>query len=102
MVTTLARLARFIIADLTDPRSIPQELDAIVPRLRVPVQPVIGSWQDPYALFADYDSLDYHWMLALFKYDDENHLIRSLREMVIAPAERKAEEIEARRQAAVI
>ena len=39
---TLAHLARFIIADITDPRSIPQELQAIVPDLAVPVQPIIA------------------------------------------------------------
>ena len=41
-VRTLAHLARFIIADITDPRSIPQELQAIVPDLAVPVQPIIA------------------------------------------------------------
>src|SRR3954447_10466369 len=37
-VSLLARMARFIIADLTDPSSIPKELEAIVPHLAVPVQ----------------------------------------------------------------
>src|SRR2546423_1370710 len=36
-VSTLAHLARFIVADLTDPSSIPQELYAIVPHRMVPV-----------------------------------------------------------------
>ncbi len=40
-VRTLAHLSRFIIADLTDPSSIPQELQAIIPTLAVPVQPVL-------------------------------------------------------------
>ena len=40
-VTLLARMARFIIADLTDPSSIPQELQAIIPSVRVPVQPLL-------------------------------------------------------------
>src|SRR5262249_38194002 len=35
-VSLLARMARFIIADLTDPSSIPKELEAIVPSLAVP------------------------------------------------------------------
>ena len=33
-VLTLAGLARFVIADLTDPRSIPQKFDAIIPLLQ--------------------------------------------------------------------
>jgi len=37
-VTLLARMALFIIADLTEPSSIPKELEAIVPHLAVPVQ----------------------------------------------------------------
>jgi hypothetical protein len=41
IVTLLARMARFIIADLTDPSSIPQELQAIIPSVRVPVQPLL-------------------------------------------------------------
>jgi hypothetical protein len=40
-VTLLARMARFIIADLTDPSSIPHELQAIIPSVRVPVQPLL-------------------------------------------------------------
>src|SRR6516164_1456848 len=36
-ISLLARMARFIIADLTDPSSIPQELEAIVPGLAVSV-----------------------------------------------------------------
>jgi hypothetical protein len=35
-VTLLARMSRFIIADLTDPSSIPKELEAVVPQLRCP------------------------------------------------------------------
>lgn len=51
-IRTLAHLARFIIADLTEPRSIPHELQAIVPDLAVPVKPILlrGS-SGEYGLF---------------------------------------------------
>jgi hypothetical protein len=46
-VSLLARMARFIIADLTDPGSIPKELEAIVPGLAVPVQPLLEGASRP-------------------------------------------------------
>jgi hypothetical protein len=46
-VSLLARMARFIIADLTDPSSIPKELEAIVPSLAVPVQPLLEGSSRP-------------------------------------------------------
>jgi uncharacterized protein YjbI with pentapeptide repeats len=80
-VSTLAHLARFIIADLTDPRSIPQELQRIVPGLpSLPVQPLIAAEQDEYSMFPDL--LQYPWVLAPYRYssvaDLLTHLVRIL------------------------
>ena len=36
-------MARFIIADLTDPGSIPYELAKIVPDVHVPIQPLLEN-----------------------------------------------------------
>ena len=51
-VSTLAHMARFVIADITDARSIPAELESIVYQLlSVPVQPLILSSDYEYGLF---------------------------------------------------
>ena len=91
-IRTLAHLSRFIIADITEPRSIPQELQAIVPHLQVPVKPLIleGSTGE-YAMFQDLSK--YHWVLPIHQYRDLNYLLDSLGEKVIAPAEAKAQEL---------
>jgi hypothetical protein len=52
-VQTLANMARFIIADLTDPSSVPHELAMVVPTTPVPVQPVLLKGRRKYAMFAD-------------------------------------------------
>jgi len=91
-VRTLAHLARFIIADITEPRSISQELQAIVPDLAVPVQPLLleGSTGE-YSMFQDLRKYD--WVLETYRYDSPEGLLASLGEKVIAPAEAKAKEL---------
>ena len=95
-VRTLAHLARFIIADITEPRSVPHELKDIVPDLAVPVRPLLleGSTGE-YAMFQDLRR-KYHWVLSVYEYKDLNDLLASLGEEVIAPAQAKAKELEKR------
>ena len=57
-VSLLARMARFIIADLTDPSSIPKELEAIVPTLPCPFSRCSKVRRGPYAMFKDYWKYD--------------------------------------------
>jgi hypothetical protein len=90
-VSILAHLARFIVADLTEPSSIPKELEAIVPTLAVPVQPILEGSTRPYAMFKDY--WKYQWVLEVYRYNGLEELLTSLKEHVIEPAERKAKEL---------
>jgi len=91
-VRTLAHLSRFIIADLTDPSSIPQELYAIVPTLAIPVQSVLLEGKKEYAMSIDLLST-YHWMLPIHFYKEQADLLATLKEDVIKPAEQKAQEL---------
>jgi uncharacterized protein YjbI with pentapeptide repeats len=95
-VSTLAHLARFIIADLTDPSSIPYELATVVPNTPVPVQPILLSGSSEFAMFRDL-RLRHPWVLTTHRYDSQMQLIADLGEKVIAPAEGKAEELGERR-----
>jgi hypothetical protein len=95
-VSLLARMARFIIADLTDPSSIPKELEAIVPSLAVPVQPLLEGLSRPYAMFKDY--WKYDWVLPIYWYQGLEPLLATLAEKVIAPAETKVNALAERRR----
>jgi len=90
-VRTLAHLSRFILADLTDPSSIPQELQAIVPDLEVPVQPLLLEAKREYAMFVDFKK--YYWVLPVYLYKDQASLIASLKNEIIEPADKKAREL---------
>jgi hypothetical protein len=48
-----ARMVRFIIADLTDPGSVPYELAKIVPDAHVPVQPLLLTGAGTFAMAGD-------------------------------------------------
>jgi uncharacterized protein YjbI with pentapeptide repeats len=95
-VSLLARMARFIIADLTDASSIPKELEAIVPGLAVPVQPLLEGSSRPYAMFKDY--WKYEWVLPVYRYEGLEALLATLAEKVIAPAEGKVKALHERRR----
>jgi uncharacterized protein YjbI with pentapeptide repeats len=91
-ISTLAHMARFIIADITEPRSIPQELHAIIPHLpSVPVQPLILASENAYSMFEHFKR--YYWVLETHTYESCEKLIGELKEKVIAPAEAKAKEL---------
>ena len=91
-VRILAHLARFIIVDITEPRSVPHELASVVADLAVPVQPLLlaGSTGE-YAMLQDLRRR-YHWVPETLRYKGLEDLIASL-PLVIALAEAKAKEL---------
>jgi hypothetical protein len=83
-VLLLANMCRFVIADVTDAKSIPQELSLIVPNLpSVPVQPIILGSEHEYAMFE-------HWrkfpaVLPEYRYESQQQLLDTLETRVLAP-----------------
>jgi hypothetical protein len=91
-VSTLAHMARFIIADITDAKSIPAELELIVPQLQsVPIMPVILKSDYEYALFERI--MRFPNVLEPYQYENQEALLASVGENVIKPAEEKADEL---------
>jgi hypothetical protein len=91
-------MARLTIADLTEAKSIPQELQRIVPDLpSVPVQPLLRVSANEYGMFEHFPR--YPWVLKTYRYESLEGLIASLGDRVIAPAEAKIRELEETRRA---
>ncbi|MDH3691276.1 MAG: pentapeptide repeat-containing protein [Gammaproteobacteria bacterium] len=91
-VSTLAHMARFIIADLTLAKSVAAELESIVPGLpSVPVAPVVARGDSCYALFEHIRR--FPWVLEPYSYESEDDLIFELDQQLLASAEAKVEEL---------
>jgi uncharacterized protein YjbI with pentapeptide repeats len=91
-ISTLAHMARFVIADITGAKSILQELERIVPGLpSVPVQSLIARSDYEVAMAEHFRR--YPWVLETYQYDSQDDLLSALGEKVISPAERKAKEL---------
>jgi hypothetical protein len=91
-ITLLARMARFVVVDISDAKSVLQELRAIVPDLpSVPVQPVITATQEEPGMFDFYRN--FRSFLNVHRYASQEQLIADLGEKVIRPAELKVLEL---------
>jgi uncharacterized protein YjbI with pentapeptide repeats len=85
-VTLLARMARFVIADISDAKSVLMELQAIVPSSpRLPVQPIIVAGQYEPGMLDSFK--DYPWFLEVHRYITRTQLLDHLDERVIGPLE---------------
>jgi hypothetical protein len=98
-VKTLAGLCRFIIADITNPKSSPLELQATVPDYMIPFVPIIAEGEEPFAMFKDL-WIKYRWVIDPLEYSSIGRLVSVIEPSIIEPALKKhAELLSARAQA---
>ena len=91
-IKTLAGLSYFVIADVTNPKSSPLELQATIPDYQIPFVPIIQEGEQPFAMMVDLQK-KYNWVLDTLSYDSINTLINALRPAIINPAIEKHNEL---------
>ena len=92
-IKTLAGMARFVIADLTDARSVLMELVAIVPALpSVAIRLLIKKSEHEYGML---DSIRSYRSVVrnTYEYEEVEEVIASIQENIIVPAEEKVREL---------
>ncbi len=88
-VIGFAALSRFIIADLSEPKSVQAELQAIVPNFQsVPVVPLINRTGKEYALFPSLQRYD-NVVKPTVRYCDLDDLLEKIDQQVVPLAEKK-------------
>lgn len=91
-VITLAKLSKFIVADLTGARNVPHELAMIIPTTTsVPIVSIISNDEEVFSMFKDF--LVYNWVLNPIKYTSKDYLINNIDSLIIHPAEEKFMEL---------
>jgi uncharacterized protein YjbI with pentapeptide repeats len=97
-IRVLAGLSRFVIADVTDPQSVPAELQAVVPTVMVPFLPIIEKGKKPFALLEDLRIEHGDRMFKPFSYPSLDALAAALEVEIIKPAETRFAKLQARKR----
>ena len=84
-IKTLAGISYFVIADITNPKSSPLELQATVPDYQIPFVPILQEGEQPFAMMVDLQK-KYNWVLPTKTYDSVDTLMQALKPGIIDPA----------------
>ncbi|MFN8399624.1 MAG: pentapeptide repeat-containing protein [Anaerolineales bacterium] len=95
-VQTLAGMSMFVIADVTNPKSTPLELEATAKQFKIPFIPIIDISVDPrpFAMLVDLQK-SFHWVLPTLQYQTKEDLLddENLKTYIIDRAIAKREEL---------
>lgn len=95
-VKVLAGLSLFVVADITNPRSVPLELQATVPDYMVPFVTLVERGQPVFGMFDDLPR-KYDWALPLLEYTSADSLLAAFERKVVEPALEKLAEVRRRK-----
>jgi uncharacterized protein YjbI with pentapeptide repeats len=95
-IMTLAGMCCFVIADITNPKSAPLELQAAVPDYMIPFVRILQDGEPAFSMFLNLQT-KYDWVLDQLGYDSSENLIGVLDSAVINPALEKRHELELRK-----
>ena len=95
-IKVLAGMSCFVIADITNPRSAPLELQATVPDYMIPFVPILQDGESAFSMLSDLRT-KYDWALGTRTYQSCQELIECLDDAVINPALEKRHELEVRK-----
>jgi hypothetical protein len=97
-ITPLERMSKFVIANLTDPSSVPAELQAIVPDSSVAIVPIIQKGHYRYSMLSNIKNRHREQFLDLYYYEGLDHLLQTFDNEVLVHAERRVGELSVRRR----
>jgi uncharacterized protein YjbI with pentapeptide repeats len=94
MVQTLAGLSLFVIIDITNPKSTPLEMEAIVKHFKIPYVPILDLSADkqPFSMIVDLQK-NFHWVLPTYGYQTKAELLDNIEDTVINRALDKHNEL---------
>lgn len=93
----LAALSHFVIVDISNPRSAPLELQAVVPECMVPFVPILEKGEEPFAMFRDLWIKHSDWVLTPIRYSSVERLIEVLDTKIIGRAQTRFAKLLARK-----
>jgi hypothetical protein len=92
-VAVLAGMSRFVVADITNPASVPHELKLIVPTFSIPLVPLLAEGERPYSMFHDLQVSHKDRVLPLVEYRSVPDLIDAFG-AIVTDATHLADELE--------
>jgi uncharacterized protein YjbI with pentapeptide repeats len=96
-VRLLAGLSHFVIADVSNPKSAPLELQATVPEVMIPFLPIIEEGEKPFAMLEDLWIKHRDWVFEPLHYSSLDALAGVLDKEIIGPAEARFDELVVRK-----